>query len=89
MSDVNVALGLVAQHYLESRASGQSAQDALLSTEKSFPTCVSVKSDLERGFQFWNNLMEAVQLLSDAGAMDKSVLPMFIDADQWLQEKAL
>jgi hypothetical protein len=33
--------------------------------------------------------MEAVQLLSDAGAMDKSVLPMFIDADQWLQEKAL
>ncbi|KAI8887864.1 hypothetical protein K501DRAFT_174508 [Backusella circina FSU 941] len=89
MSDVNVALGLVAQHYLESRASGQSTQDALLSTEKSFPTCVSVKSDLERGFQLWSNLMEAVQLLFDAGEIDRSILTMFTDADQWLQDKAI
>ena len=86
MADVNVALGLVCKHYLERIVEGKSPQEALSLTEKAFPTCVSVKSDLEKGIQFWNQLYQGIQVLSKAESIHSSTFDMFRNTDQWLQK---
>lgn len=86
MADVNVALGLVCKFYLERIVEGQSAVEALASTEKAFPTCNSVKSDLEKGFSFWNQLYTAIESLEKAKSIEKSTFEMFQGANEWLQK---
>ncbi|RCH91950.1 hypothetical protein CU098_001354, partial [Rhizopus stolonifer] len=86
MADVNVALGLVCKHYLERITEGKSPLESLSLTEKAFPTCESVKSDLEQGFQFWNQLFEAVQTLFKTESIHSTTLDMFQGANQWLQK---
>lgn len=83
LADTNVALGLVAKYYLEGIVEGKSAADALQLTEKAFPTCVSVKSDLEKGYQFWNALYQAIQALAKAQSISSTTLEMFSDANDW------
>ncbi|CEI85850.1 hypothetical protein RMCBS344292_00299 [Rhizopus microsporus] len=87
MADVNVALGLVCKHYLERIVEGQSAIEALASTEKAFPTCVSVKEDLETGFQFWTRLLEAVGILFKTNTISADTFNMFSNANEWLQNR--
>lgn len=86
MADVNVALGLVCKHYLERTVEGQSAAEALAATEKAFPTCQSVKSDLEKGFAFWKQLYAAIESLDKAKSVEKSTFEMFQGANDWLQK---
>ncbi|CEG64051.1 hypothetical protein RMATCC62417_01095 [Rhizopus microsporus] len=87
MADVNVALGLVCKHYLERIVEGQSPVEALASTEKAFPTCVSVKEDLETGFQFWTRLLEAVRVLFKTNTISADTFNMFSNANEWLQNR--
>ncbi|CAO3618472.1 unnamed protein product [Mucor hiemalis] len=84
LADSNVALGLVCKHYLERIVEGQSAVEALTSTEKAFPTCISVKADLEKGFQFWNQLFQSIQTLQKAQSISSTTFDMFSDANVWL-----
>lgn len=86
MADVNVALGLVCKHYLERIVEGQSTAEALVSTEMAFPTCISVKSDLQKGFRFWDQLLEAVQSLSKTQSINTTTFEMFHGANAWLQK---
>ncbi|KAL7309521.1 hypothetical protein PS15m_010389 [Mucor circinelloides] len=86
LADVNVALGLVCKHYLERIVEGQSATEALASAEKAFPTCNSVKSDLEKGFAFWKQLYAAIESLDKAKSIEKSTFEMFHSANEWLQK---
>lgn len=82
LTDVNVALGLVAKHYLE-----QTGPDALQATESAFPTCASVKNDLDKGFQFWKGLVTGLEAVRDAKYLSEETYAMFVEADQWLQTK--
>jgi hypothetical protein len=86
LADPNVALGLVCKYYLERIVEGQSAVEALSSTEKAFPTCISVKSDLEKGFQFWSQLIQAIQTLHSAQSISPSTFDMFSGANDWLNK---
>lgn len=86
LADPNVALGLVCKYYLERIVEGQSAAEALASTEKAFPTCISVKSDLEKGFQFWDQLFQAIQTLQKAQSISSSTFDMFSGANAWLSK---
>ncbi|KAG2214324.1 hypothetical protein INT47_000880 [Mucor saturninus] len=86
LADPNVALGLVCKFYLERIVEGQSALEALSLTEKAFPTCISVKSDLETGFEFWNQLFQAVQTLLKAKSMTSTTFEMFAGANEWLNK---
>lgn len=86
LADPNVALGLVCKHYLERIVEGQSALEALSMTEKAFPTCVSVKSDLENGFEFWHQLFQAVQTLFKTKSMSSTTFDMFLGANEWLNK---
>ncbi|KAI8994545.1 temperature dependent protein affecting M2 dsRNA replication [Pilobolus umbonatus] len=83
--DNNVALGLVCKFYLEMVVEGNSPLQALQLTEKTFPVCKSVKKDLENGFRFWSNLVEAVHTLYKAKSIKKDTLTMFIHANDWLE----
>ncbi|CAO3685598.1 unnamed protein product [Rhizopus stolonifer] len=87
MADVNVALGLVCKHYLEKTIEGQSPSEALASTERAFPTCSSVQTDLNLGFQFWKRLVESIELLHKINAISLDTFTMFTDANQWLRTK--
>jgi GTP1/Obg family GTP-binding protein len=84
LADTNVALGLVTKHYLERIVEGKSAVEALQLTEKAFPTCISVKSDLAKGFQFWNSLFAAIQQLQKAQSITPTTFDMFSGANDWL-----
>jgi GTP1/Obg family GTP-binding protein len=86
LADVNVALGLVCKHYMERVVEGQSPTEALALTEKAFPTCISVKSDLEKGFRFWDQLFEAIQSLSKTQSINATTFEMFHNANTWLQK---
>ncbi|KAI8645014.1 temperature dependent protein affecting M2 dsRNA replication-domain-containing protein [Parasitella parasitica] len=86
LADVNVALGLVCKFYLERVVEGKSAAEALELTEKAFPTCNSVKSDLEKGFAFWSQLFTAIETLDKARSIEKSTFEMFLGANEWLQK---
>ncbi|MBM6387603.1 MAG: hypothetical protein JSY10_27085 [Paenibacillus sp.] len=86
MADPNVALGLVCKHYLERIVEGQSPVEALSSTEKTFPTCICVKSDLEKGFEFWQQLFKAVESLEKSQSITANTFNMFADANQWLNQ---
>lgn len=86
LADPNVALGLVCKYYLERKVEGHSGLDALAMTEKAFPTCVSVKNDLEMGFEFWRQLFQAVQVLEKTQSITSSTFDMFNSANQWLEQ---
>ncbi|KAG2236720.1 hypothetical protein INT48_000718 [Thamnidium elegans] len=86
LADPNVALGLVCKHYLERIVEGQSPVEALSSTEKTFPTCICVKSDLEKGFEFWQQLFKAVESLEKSQSITANTFNMFADANQWLNQ---
>lgn len=81
-----MALGLVCKHYLERVVEGLSPTEALASTEKAFPTCACVKSDLEKGFRFWDQLLQAVQSLSKTQSINTATFEMFHGANTWLQK---
>lgn len=86
LADPNVALGLVCKYYLERIVEGQSAVEALSMTEKAFPTCISAKSDLEKGFEFWHQLFQAVQTLEKAKSITPTTFDMFSGANEWLNK---
>ncbi|CAO3649485.1 unnamed protein product [Cunninghamella echinulata] len=86
LNDTNVALGIVANHYLKQVLENDTAK-ALSSTESSFPTCSNLKSDLQKGVTFWNGLIAGVKVLKDAKKLDDDTYAMFVDANEWLQPK--
>lgn len=90
MSDVNVALGLVAKHFLEQTVASNGStttEAALSSTESTFPTCVSVKDDLEKGFRFWEALVMGLQPVRESGSISETTYAMFVEANEWLQQR--
>ncbi|CAO3607556.1 unnamed protein product [Cunninghamella blakesleeana] len=88
LNDNNVALGIVANHYLKQVLDNNNDNEkAYLSTESHFPTCSNIKTDLQKGFEFWNGLMEGVKVLKDAKKLDDETYAMFTDANEWLQPK--
>lgn len=86
LTDHNVALGLVCKHYLERVVEGQTPLEALTSTEKAFPPCVSVKGDLEKGFRFWKQLIVATESLIKEDSITSATFDMFKDANAWLEK---
>ncbi|ORZ10082.1 temperature dependent protein affecting M2 dsRNA replication [Absidia repens] len=86
LTDNNVALGIVAQHYLEQSLKNDN-NTALASTEATFTTCINIKADLKKGGEFWNGLMAGVDVLKDAGKISDETYKMFTDANDWLQHK--
>ncbi|KAI9301224.1 temperature dependent protein affecting M2 dsRNA replication [Cunninghamella echinulata] len=86
LNDTNVALGIVANHYLKQVLENDTTK-ALSSTESSFPTCSNLKSDLQKGVTFWNGLITGVKVLKDAKKLDDDTYAMFMDANEWLQPK--
>ncbi|ORY95728.1 temperature dependent protein affecting M2 dsRNA replication [Syncephalastrum racemosum] len=87
-SDVNVAGGLIAKHYLEHMISGTaSSQEALSKTESVFTSCGHVKADLERGFRFWQGLVLGIKAVKDSGDITEDTYNEFVEADQWLQKR--
>lgn len=81
-----MALGLVCKHYLERVVEGQTPSEALNSTEKAFPTCVSVKQDLQRGFKFWKQVVAATGLLVKEEAITSDTFEMFKGANTWIEK---
>ncbi|CAO3594271.1 unnamed protein product [Absidia cylindrospora] len=86
LTDTNVALGIVAQYYLEQSLSSDN-NTALASTETAFTTCTSIRSDLKKGADFWGGLMAGMHVLKEAGKITDEIYSMFTGANQWLQPK--
>ncbi|KAF7727596.1 hypothetical protein EC973_007357 [Apophysomyces ossiformis] len=81
LSDSNVSLGLVTKHYLSQ------TQNALAVTETAFSACSSLKSDLSKGFQFWDGVFNGVKVLREAGSISEATYMMFSEANDWLKTK--
>jgi hypothetical protein len=86
LTDTNVALGIVTQHYLE-QCLDTDNKAALASTEAIFTTCTNIKSDLMKGVAFWNGLIAGVAILKETGKISDETYTMFTDANDWLQPK--
>jgi hypothetical protein len=88
--DANTGLGIVIKTYLErvleislGKEPATVVADALHYVEGTFTGCSQIKTDLQRGIRFWEQLVAAVKVLKAEKTIQHDLYQQFVDADQW------
>ncbi|CAG8438708.1 9726_t:CDS:10 [Diversispora eburnea] len=99
--DVNTGLGIIVMTYLENviavtkdnenkSTNNSLINDALKKIEETFTSCINVKSDLENGFLFWDEIIVAIKSLKNAKnaeVISNEISSQFLNANIWLSSK--
>ncbi|CAG8439730.1 12089_t:CDS:10 [Ambispora leptoticha] len=95
--DVNTGLGIIAKTYLENiitssaengnKISEFRINETLKKLDELFTACVDVKSNLNDGFSFWDEVIVAVKSLKSSDDISNDLASQFLNANQWLSAR--
>ncbi|RUO95685.1 temperature dependent protein affecting M2 dsRNA replication-domain-containing protein [Jimgerdemannia flammicorona] len=61
--------------------------DALVRLDDTFTSCSDVRSDLKRGFDFWDRVVAGVHVLHHNKSIPEELAVQFVEADRWVKER--
>ncbi|KAI0244780.1 hypothetical protein L0F63_002803 [Massospora cicadina] len=87
----NTALAILAKLYLDRVAQHPPTPPAHWfeagQLPRTFPCCSDPLEDIQRGFEFWDQLLQVLTVAGAHQEAHRAVIQQFLDADAWLKDK--